>query len=155
MCNSDNLYSVAALQTLLHDTHDNALIDYDRAALQFAQSRIEQFAVIHKDEAGYLKNIIEKPSAEEIAQAADASGRLGVSMNIFRLSYDQILPCVETVPLHPVRQEKELPQAVKMMAEQSPRAVFAIPRAEHVPDLTMQSDIPEVSAYLKQQYHHT
>lgn len=153
VCNSDNLYSVAALQTLLHDRHDNALIDYDRSALQFTQSRIEQFAVIQKNGEGFLQNIIEKPSPEEIRQVAESNGRIGVSMNIFRLSYDQIFPCVEAVPLHPVRQEKELPAAVKMMVAQSPRAVFAIPRAEHVPDLTMQTDIPEVRAYLEKQYH--
>lgn len=153
VCNSDNLYSVAALQTLLHDTHGNALIDYDRAALQFAQSRIEQFAVIQKDAEGFLQNIIEKPSAEEIAQAAESDGRIGVSMNIFRLSYDQIFPCVEAAPLHPVRREKELPAAVQMMVAQSPRSVFAIPRAEHVPDLTIPTDIPEVRAYLEKEYH--
>ncbi|MDZ7362328.1 MAG: sugar phosphate nucleotidyltransferase [candidate division KSB1 bacterium] len=152
VCNSDNLYSREALRLLREDTHDNALIDYDRAGLQFAPERILAFAAIKKDADGFLQDILEKPSPEEMAEAADANGRIGVSMNIFRLSYDQIFPCLETVPLHPLRQEKELPAAVKMLVDQNPRAVFAIPRSEHVPDLTLQSDILPVKEYLQKEY---
>ncbi len=152
VCNSDNLYSPEALRLMQEDRHDNAMIDYDRNALQFAPERISAFAVIKKDSRGYLADIIEKPSSAEMHGAAVA-GRLGVSMNIFRLSYDQILPCLETVPLHPTRQEKELPTAVKMLVEKNPQAVFTIPRAEHVPDLTLQSDIPLVKEYLQKTFH--
>lgn len=151
VCNSDNLYSPETLRLMLEDRHDNAMIDYDRAALQFAPERISAFAVVKKDSRGYLVDIIEKPSSEEMHGAAVA-GRIGVSMNIFHLSYDQILPCLETVPLHPVRQEKELPAAVKMLVEKNPQAVMAIPRAEHVPDLTLQSDIPLVKEYLQRTF---
>lgn len=149
VCNSDNLYSTTALRLLLENTHENALIDYDRAALQFAPERIAQFAVIKKNTAGFVTDIIEKPSPAELAVAAEAHGRIGISMNIFRLSYDRIFPCLETAPLHPLRQEKELPAAVKMRAEQNPCAVFAILRAEHVPDLTRQADIVPVQEYLQ------
>jgi glucose-1-phosphate adenylyltransferase len=149
VCNSDNLYSVRALRLLLEDAHRNALIDYDRSALRFPHERIEQFAVIRKNADGFLEDIVEKPNAGEIAQAGDSAGRIGVSMNIFRLSYEMILPCLETVPLHPGRQEQELPLAVKMMVQQHPEAVFAIPLAEHVPDLTTPSDIPGVQEELE------
>ncbi|MGH7595905.1 MAG: sugar phosphate nucleotidyltransferase [bacterium] len=152
VCNSDNLYSQAALDLMRTVTHANAMIDYDRAALQFAHERIAQFAVIEKDAEGFLRNIIEKPSPEEIARVADKGGKIGVSMNLFHLAYDQILPCLETVPLHPVRQEKELPAAVKMLVGQNPQAVFTIPRSEHVPDLTMQTDILPVKKYLQEQF---
>jgi len=152
VCNSDNLYSREALRLLREDTHDNALIDYDRAGLQFAPERIFAFAAIKKDAEGFLLDILEKPSPDEMASAADANGRIGVSMNIFRLSYDQIFPCLESVPLHPLRQEKELPAAVKMLVDQNPRAVFTIPRSEHVPDLTLQSDILPVKEYLRKEY---
>jgi len=148
VCNSDNLYSPEALRLMLEDRHDHALIDYDRAALRFEPERILAFAVLKKNSSGYLSDIIEKPSTEEMNGVA-ANGRIGVSMNIFRLSYDQILPCLEIVPLHPTREEKELPAAVKMLVEKNPRAVFTIPRAEHVPDLTLQSDIPLVKKYLQ------
>ena len=152
VCNGDNLYSQIALRLLLEDRHENALIDYDRAALQFDQDRIAQFAVIKKDEAGFLRDIIEKPSLEEIDSVANGQGRVGVSMNIFRFSYDCILPFLESVPLHPVRQEKELSIAVKMMVAERPRSMFTIPLSEHVVDLTSQGDIPVVRAYLHEHF---
>ena len=152
VCNSDNLYSVQALQLLLEDSHDNAMIDYDRTALKFDSERITKFAVIKKDADGYLKDIVEKPSAEEMKQAADSNGRVGVSMNIFRFTHDNIYPFLESVPLHPVRQEKELPNAVKLMVHQHPRSMYAIPLSEHVPDLTTQSDILEVKEYLEKAF---
>ncbi|MEK9137843.1 MAG: hypothetical protein AAB393_12030 [Bacteroidota bacterium] len=99
-----------------------------------------------------MEDIVEKPSPEEIGNVAEATGRIGVSMNIFRFSYDRILPYLESVPLHPVRQEKELPVAVKMMAAEHPRSVFTIPLSEHVIDLTSQSDIPAVKAYLAKEF---
>jgi len=144
VCNSDNLYSVEALDLLMRDTHDNALIDYDRSALRFEHERIAAFAVIRKDPQGFLVEIIEKPSPEQITLAADTRGRIGVSMNMFRFSYDRILPCLETVPLNPIRQEKELPTAVKMMVEGDAHSVYTIPLSEHVPDLTSPSDILRV-----------
>lgn len=153
VCNSDNLYSTAALHGLLQETHANAMIDYDRAALQFSSERIAQFAVIEKDSRGFLRNIIEKPDPATLVQLADQDGRVGVSMNLFRFAYDDILPCLAAVPLHPVRQEKELPAAVKLLVERNPQAVFTIRRAEHVPDLTMPSDITAVREFLEREHH--
>jgi glucose-1-phosphate adenylyltransferase len=152
VCNSDNIYSQRALR-LLRESHDQcALIDYDRAALQFEQSRIEQFAVIQKDAGGFLLDIIEKPTKEQLHAATDASGRIGISMNIFRFSYDLILPLLAQIPLHPIRQEKEIPQLVKMIIRQDPRAMAAIPLAEYVPDLTVTADIPKVREYLRREF---
>ncbi|HLF13940.1 MAG TPA: nucleotidyltransferase, partial [Bacteroidota bacterium] len=76
------------------------------------------------------------------------NGRIGVSMNIFRFSCDDILPYLESVPLHPARNEKELPVAVRMMASERPGSVYSIPLSECVPDLTQIADIPEVRNYL-------
>jgi len=152
VCNSDNLYSVRALRSLLENEHPNALIDYDRSFLRFDQSRIEQFSVILKDNDRFLLDIIEKPSPAEIETAKETNGRIGVSMNIFKLSYDMIVPFLESIPLHPVRQEKELPIAVKNMAQKNPRSTFTIPLSEHVIDLTNQSDIPFVQNYLKKEF---
>ena len=148
VCNSDNLYSVKALRVLLEDTHDNAMIDFDRSALRFDQERIMQFAVIKKTADGYVDTIIEKPPHDVMMLAADAAGRIGVSMNIFRLSIDQIFPFLERVPLHPLRQEQELPVAVTLMIDRYPKSVFAIPLSEHVLDLTVQADIAVVMEYL-------
>ena len=152
VCNSDNLYSRNAFRLLLHDKHSAALIDYNRDALQCEQSRIEHFSVIQKNPDRYLTAIIEKPSSGQIARASDAEGRVGVSMNIFRFTYEDVLPYLESVPLHPVRQEKELPQAIMMMIADNPRAMFTIPLSEVVPDLTHQEDILKVQEYLKKEF---
>ena len=152
VCNADNLYSVAALTLLLNDQHDNAMIDYDRAALEFSEERIAQFAVTVKSKNGYLSDIIEKPSSGEVGGAQDEHGRIGVSMNIWRFKYEHILPFLESLPVHPVRQEKELPVAVKAMIAAHPLSVFAIPLAEHVIDLTTQSDIAIVQDYLRREF---
>ncbi len=149
VCNSDNLYSVNALRLIREDDHDNALVDYDRSALRFGGERISKFAVIKKDAEGFLQDILEKPSPETIAAAADKRGRIGVSMNLFRFSYDFIYPVLERVPLDPARQEKELPTAVRMMLVARPRSMYAIPVSEHVPDLTSPADILRVKGELE------
>ncbi len=146
--NSDNLYSTHALRLLLETPYDNALIAYDRSALDFEEERIKKFAIILKDDAGYLKGIIEKPSREEIDQARDSSGKIEVSMNIFSFSYSRILPVLYEVPLHPVRNEKELSVAVNMLVTEYQKEVMTYPLSEHVPDLTSKDDIVRVRGEL-------
>ncbi len=152
VCNSDNLYSVKALSLMLRHKYRNAMIDYDREALEFERSRIERFAVTMKDDEGYLLDIIEKPSAKQIEKVKGKDGLVGVSMNIFGFQYDMIYPLLERVPFDPVRNEKELPAAVKMMIDARPKSVFAFPLAEHVPDLTSKSDIIPVRSYLEKHF---
>ncbi len=125
------------------------MIDYDRDALGVEPERVNAFAVIWKDREGFLTDIVEKPNAEEVEKARDSAGRVGVSMNIFRLDQDAILPELEACPLHPERQEKELPTAIKMMIAKHPRAVYTIPMAEEVPDLTSRGDISKVQRFLE------
>ena len=149
VCNSDNLYSVEALKKMLQDEYRNAMIDYDRDALQFERSRIERFAVTLKDDEGFLTDIIEKPSASEIEAARGKNGSIGVSMNIFGFQYEMIHPFLERVPYNSVRHEKELPDAVKMMIGTHPKSMFPFAFAEHVPDLTSKSDILPVKQYLE------
>jgi NDP-sugar pyrophosphorylase family protein len=149
VCNSDNLYSVNALRLIRTDDHENALIDYDRSALRFGEDRISKFSVIRKDAAGFVQDIVEKPTPDMIAAAADKKGRIGVSMNLFRFSYDSIYPVLERVPLDPGRQEKELPTAVRMMLLARPRSMYAIPVSEHIPDLTSPADILRVKGELE------
>ncbi len=152
VCNSDNLYSTHALRLLLDTPYANAMIAYDRSALEFEEERIEKFAVIQKDNAGYLQSIIEKPSREEIAQARDSMGKISISMNIFSLSYSQILPVLQAVPLHPVRNEKDLPVAVNMLVTKYQREVMTYPLSEHVPDLTSKDDIVRVRKEIDRTY---
>lgn len=141
VCNSDNLYSVNALRLLLESPDENALIDYDRAALNFPSHKITQFAVLRKDADGFVTDILEKPGDKELANAADATGKIGVSMNIFRFTYLAIMPYLRSAPVHPVRQEKELPGAVRPMVLERSRCMKAIPLAEHVPDITTLEDV--------------
>jgi glucose-1-phosphate adenylyltransferase len=148
VCNGDNLYSPNAFRLLAEPGAPHALIDYDRSALQFSEERIRSFAVLLKDTSGFLRALLEKPSESDLAAARDATGRIGVSMNIFRFTYDAILPVLERLPLHPVRGEKELPVAVSELLRMDPHAVRAIPLSEHVPDLTAVQDITVLREYL-------
>ncbi len=149
VCNSDNLYSQKALSLMLTRDYANAMVDYDRNALEFEQSRIERFAVTLKDADGYVTGIVEKPSGDEINAARSKDGFIGVSMNIFQLQYDMIYPFLEKVPFNAVRNEKELPEAITTMIRENPRCLFAFPLSEHVPDLTAKSDILPVKEYLE------
>jgi len=152
VCNSDNLYSQKALTIMLNSPYIGALIDYDRSALEFDLLRIERFAVTIKNQQGFLEDIIEKPTLESIQKVKDKNGFIGVSMNIFSLSYDLSLPILEKVQLHPQRQEKELPEAIKMLANEIKDSIYTYPLAEHVPDLTSKDDIVEVKKYLENYY---
>lgn len=152
VCNSDNLYSQNALRLMLNSPYRGALIDYDRAALEFELSRVEKFAITIKNEKGFLANIIEKPSPEIIKKVQNKDGYVGVSMNIFSLEYDLIVPILENLKPHPVRDEKELPDAVNILANKVEDSVFVYPLSEHVPDLTSKDDIEQVKKYLEKYY---
>jgi hypothetical protein len=56
------------------------------------------------------------------------------------------------VPFDPARDEKELPEAVRMMIRRDPGSVHAIPLSEPVPDLTSSGDINAVIEYIRQNY---
>jgi dTDP-glucose pyrophosphorylase len=152
VCNSDNLYSREALELIRRSAFDCTMIDYDRSALRFDHARIEQFAVLVKNDDGALLEIIEKPGSADVARARDPRGRVGVSMNLWGFRRDRIMPYLERVPMHPERQEKELPVAAMMMIRDDPGSVMTIPRAEHVPDLSSKDDIREVQEFLARTY---
>lgn len=149
VCNSDNLYTAETLKLLLDSPERNALIDYDFDGLRFPRERIFQFAVLKTDTDEYVTDILEKPSEEGLQEAGHHPG---ISMNIFRFSYDDILLYLKRVPLHPERSEKELPEAVRMMVSEKPHSVKAYRRSEYVPDLTTVDDIPQVRQYLHEHF---
>jgi glucose-1-phosphate adenylyltransferase len=150
--NSDNLYSRKALKLMIDSPYSNALIDYSRDGFEFEKSRIEGFAVTKKDGENFLIDIIEKPDQTIIESVKGPDGFIGVSMNIFRLNYDMIFPYLENCPMNPVRNEKELPTAIKMMVDGDPKCLYAYPLSEHVPDLTSKSDIEKVRSYLEKEF---
>lgn len=152
VCNSDNLYSKNALKLMLESPYNNSLINYDRNALEFEKERFEKFAVTITDDEGFLIDIIEKPTRGQIMEIERKNGSIGVSMNLFSFSYDMILPYLERVPLHPDRDEKELPSAVIMMINNHPKSLFTYRLSEHVPDLTYKDDIIPVQNYLERNF---
>lgn len=153
MCNSDNLYSNKALELMKNSGHPNAMIDYDRDGLGVETERVEKFAVTKKDDEGFLLDIIEKPTPQEIEVVKSAGGFVGVSMNIFKFSYDMIRPTLEVVPMNEIRKEKELPTAVKIMLEKNPKSLYCHPLSEAVPDLTSKQDILKVKLFLQEKFN--
>lgn len=150
VCNSDNLYSAAAITSLQTSSSANAFIAYDRDALQYPMERISRFALAQINSNGYLQDIIEKPAPSEIERFKGDDGRFRVSMNIFKFDGSQFYTYLKNCPIHPERNEKELPTALLHMIADDASAVKAIPMAEHVPDLTGKNDITAMNDYLSQ-----
>ncbi|MBU1100551.1 MAG: nucleotidyltransferase [Bacteroidetes bacterium] len=150
--NSDNLYSQKALQILLESEYDNAMIDYDSKGFELGEERVKAYAISLKNKNGFLIDIVEKPNEEQMKQAYDSEGILRVSMNIFKLKYNVIYNFLKTCPINPVRNEKELPTAVKMMIKENPESLYCYPISEHVPDLTNKEDIIPTKNYLEKQF---
>ncbi len=152
VCNSDNLYSVNALAKLRENKSPNALISYDRAALKFPSEKIARFALAKLNKANGLIDIIEKPPVNDLEKFRDLDGKLRVSMNAFKFDGEMLYPYLKNCPVHPERNEKELPSALLNMLKDYPNSILGIPFSEHVPDLTAKDDIVEVKEYLKNQY---
>lgn len=140
VCNSDNLYSVKAFKALHLCDESQALISYNRDTLKFSAERISKFAIISVKN-NYVNAIVEKPDLNQLEKFKDNEGKIRVSMNIFKLSGKLIYHYIKNCPLHPVRQEKELPVAISNYLKDSPLNFKSIPLSEHVPDLTSKKDI--------------
>lgn len=152
VCNSDNLYSVAALQALLTCKDANAFINYDRDALLFPMEKIERFALTLVDKNSQLEAIIEKPSKEKINDYKDLEGNFRVSMNVFKFTGTEIYFFLKNCPIETKRDEKELPTAILNMIRKSNNYIKGIPFAEHVPDLTSKEDIAIMRKYIATHY---
>ncbi|WP_106794010.1 sugar phosphate nucleotidyltransferase [Aquimarina sp. Aq78] len=152
VCNSDNLYSSDALHELRVTSNKNAFISYNRDAMEFPSERISRFALAKLDEVNHLLDIIEKPSQEEVNSYKDKEGKLRVSMNAFKFDGSAIYPYLKNCPVHPERNEKELPTVLLNMLKEHPNEAIGIPFSEHVPDLTAKEDIVAVKEYLNKHY---
>lgn len=152
VCNSDNLYSAAALRALRETESPNAFISYDRDAMEFPQERISRFAIAKLDENNQLLDILEKPSEDVLEQYKDAEGKIRVSMNAFKFNGKTLYTHLQNCPVHPERDEKELPTVLLNSVKENPNTTVGIPFSEHVPDLTAKEDIADVKAYLAKYY---
>lgn len=152
VCNSDNLYSISVLKALRETKNPNAFISYNRDALQFSSERIARFALAKLDSDNYLLDIIEKPSIVESDHYKDKDGKLRVSMNIFKFDGNAIYSYLKNCPVHPERNEKELPTVLLNLLKDYSKAVIGIPFSEHVPDLTAKEDITAIKLYIQNNY---
>ena len=148
VCNADNLYSTTAFFALRENKNPHAFLNYDRAALKYPMERIARFALTKVTTELYLEDIIEKPEASEVEDYKNADGTFRVSMNIFKFQGASFYPYLVACPIHPERNEKELPTAILAMVREHPTAMQAIPFSEHVPDLTGKDDIFILNDYL-------
>ena len=152
VCNSDNLYSVEALQALLICKNPNAFINYDRDGLLFPMEKIERFALTLVNGKSHLTTIIEKPSKDKVDDYKDAEGKYRISMNVFKFTGNEIYPFLRNCPIDPIRNEKELPTAILHMIKETPFYMKGIPFNEHVPDLTSKEDIAIMKNYIEKHY---
>jgi glucose-1-phosphate adenylyltransferase len=149
VCNSDNIYSIEAMSTLRTSPHPNALIAYDTRGLRFTREQEYNNALLEKDEDGFLTGIVEKPGETLFERHRAEQGMAEVSMNIFRFDYGMIVPCLQATPVHPVRNEKELPSTLMLLLAEHPRSVYCLSRNEYVPDLTSGKDIPAMTEFIR------
>ena len=148
VCNSDNLYTLNALRQLRLSESKNTCIAYDRSALNFSKERVSKFAIMQFDEAYHLINIREKPDISKVDTFRDKDGKIRISMNIFAFDGAMSFPFFKNCPVHPQRQEKEIPTVIANMLKMYPESMVGIPMAEHVPDLTCKEDIIKMTAFL-------
>jgi NDP-sugar pyrophosphorylase family protein len=142
VCNGDNLYSTNVLERLRTErAQPHALISYARSGLLFSNDRISKFAVMNIDSEGYLIDIIEKPDPSIVAHYRDFENEIRVSMNIFSFNGALLYPFLKKCPIHPERNEKELPEALRQMNRATPKQTICLPVKEHLPDLTSAEDI--------------
>ena len=62
-------------------------------------------------------------------------------MNIFNFNGSTIYNILENCPINSERDEKELPEAVRMILKQEEKSVFTYIVREHLKDLTYAQDI--------------
>lgn len=142
VCNADNLYSTNVLKQLLeHKDSPHSIIAYNRDYLNFPEERITKFALMHIDNEGYLKDIVEKPPIKTHNSFRNQKGELLVSMNIFSFTGTEIFPYLKNCPLNQERNEKELPEAVRMLVKDQPKSTYTYIVKEHLQDLTSAKDI--------------
>lgn len=151
-CNSDNLYSENVFKIMATNQHAAGLISYDSEGLGFDYEKVKNCAILFEDENGFLIDLIEKPSDNEVVECKARNGRLGISMNIFNMQYEQGLAYMTAQPLNISRNEKEMPEAVNRIAKDFPGTVKAFHVYEIMPDLTAKADLSTVQAFLEKEF---
>ncbi len=145
MCNADNLYSAAAIESLV-DLRGPGLIAYDAEALVreggLEPERVQRFALADVSADGMLLDIVEKPADDHRLLRAK---QRWVSMNLWRFTDRIFEACAAVAPS--TRGELELVDAVRLSMAQGER-YRALTRAEAVLDLTQRRDVSVLSERL-------
>jgi glucose-1-phosphate thymidylyltransferase len=143
--NGDNLYPVQALAELA-SLDEPGLPAFDADDLvrssNIPEERIRAFALIEVDAEGYLRGIVEKPTASRFPPEG---GRHNISMNCWRFDA-RIFAACRDVP-RSARGEYELPEAVGLAVRRGIR-IRAIPALGPVLDLSRRADAGEVERRL-------
>ena len=94
-----------------------------------------------------LTEIIEKPDQGKISEYVDEKNKVRISMNIFLFDGNIFFKYLEECPIHPERDEKELPSAIMNMISDNHK-IYGIPASENVLDLTLKEDISKLEEQL-------
>ena len=137
VCNGDNMPPANSFSEIFKDPC--AMLAYDSSALNLPDDRVSAFAIVSVTEDGKLDEIIEKPNKELIPSFVQSDGVLRVSMNTFRMQFNNLLKAVQNCPLSE-RDEKELPIAIGIWNKKNPNQITAIPFSGEFLDLTHPSD---------------
>ena len=143
--NSDNLYPADVLRRLAA-LSEPGLPVFTRDDLVKTSNipieRIRAFALVEVDPEGYLSDIVEKPSDDQLSAAG---GSAAVSMNCWRFD-SRIFEFCRDVPRSP-RGEFELPEAVRLAVRNGVR-FKTIPAHGPVLDLSRRADTADVARRL-------
>jgi glucose-1-phosphate thymidylyltransferase len=143
--NADNLYPVEALRAIAA-LNEPGLPVFARDELirssNIPPERLQAFAIVEVDPAGYLIRIIEKPDADRV-QAAGPSAL--ISMNCWRFDARIFEFCRRVARSE--RGEFELPQAVDLACRNGVR-FRAVPARGPVLDLSRRGDAADLAARL-------
>lgn len=147
LCNGDNVPSIRVLSRLRSLPNGCAMIGFDRDFLGVPVMRVRAFAVAMMT-SKRVEFLIEKPSELEVQNACMEDGVVRVSMNLFRLPADALLPFLKDEPFHALRNERELTSAInRMLASGVPMDL--LPAAEAVVDVTRLEDVPTAASVLE------
>lgn len=143
--NADNYYPVAGL-VALREAGEPSTLAFSRAGLlangQIEPERLARYAVLQRDAAGLLTDVIEKPDDVALVASDDAA----ISMNVWRFDERIFDACRDLAPSP--RGELELPNAVRRGIRDLGLRIRAIPIDAPVLDLSHRADVPFVSEQL-------
>ena len=136
--NGDNLPPEGAVAQL--KTTEAGMLAFAQSQLGLPNERTKAFAIVEGSAEEGVHALVEKPSDKEVQRLRDEHGEVWVSMNVFRLHYEVLLAGCTSAPIHPERQERELPTAALLAAERNGAKLQWIPCRGAFLDLTHPHD---------------